>query len=101
MALEKKLRLYFRALYILELLLFLLIGMFLIQSLKIMQANGAYTFFSQSMTICRPYIEEREAQMLASRFAGIQRRADYIEIIDELRRIATSKQRQLPDFQPW
>ena len=72
-----------------------------IQIEKVIQANRAYNFFSQSMTICRPYMEERQAQMLASRFAGIQRRADYIDIIDELRRIAASNHRQLPDFEPW
>jgi len=69
--------------------------------LRIVQANEAYTYFSQSLVICRPYMDERHAQLLASRFAGIERRADYIHVVDELRSIAAANHVKLPDFQPW
>jgi hypothetical protein len=46
-------------------------------------------------------MDERHAQLLASRFAGIERRADYIHVVDELRSIAAANHVKLPDFQPW
>ena len=88
-------------LYTVELALLFMLTYAGVQLLELRQANQACTFYSQSMAICRPYIDEHQAQMLASRFAGIQRKADYIGIIDDLRRIAASNQRQLPDYQPW
>jgi hypothetical protein len=98
---ERKTSLTFRVLYMMELLLLLTVSSVFIVFLKTAQASRAYTFFFQSMAICRPYIEEHQAQILASRFAGIQGRAEYIELITELRHIAATNQRQLPDFEPW
>jgi hypothetical protein len=72
-----------------------------IEILKISEANGAYTFFRQSMAICRPYVSDQQAQMIKSRFAAINGRADYLTIIDELQHIAASHQRKLPEFSPW
>ena len=39
----------------------LMAGIYLIIKLKIDEANNAYTFFAQSMTICRPYITDHDA----------------------------------------
>lgn len=100
-AFELQTRRRFRLFYMSELLVLLMVSFLFVKLLKTNQANRACTFYSQSMAICRPYIDERQAQMLASQFAGIQGRADYIGIVDELRRIAASNHRQLPDYQPW
>ena len=70
-------------------------------SLKIEEANVAYTFFAQSMAICRPYMADKQAETFSSRFASVRGRADYMNIIAELRRIAASKQLTLPDYKPW
>jgi len=98
---EKRIYLKFRLLYIVDLLLLLVLSTLFIGLLRIVQANEAYTYFSQSLVICRPYMDERHAQLLASRFAGIERRADYIHVVDELRSIAAANHVKLPDFQPW
>ena len=90
-----------RILYAFELVVSLALVFILVGLLKTSQANTAYTFYAQSMTICRPYMDEHEAQLLASRFAGLQGRADYLAVIDELRRVAASNQRTLPEFEPW
>ncbi len=74
---------------------------FLVGSLKVEVANDAYTFFSQSLAICRPYISDHEARLLESRFAAIRGRDDYIGVINDLGRIAASNQLKLPDFKPW
>jgi hypothetical protein len=73
----------------------------LINFLELDQANGAYTFFAQSMAICRPYLDDQQARLLESRFAGINSREDYVGVINDLRHIAASNQRKLPDFNPW
>lgn len=69
--------------------------------LKLEQANEAYTYFSQSLVICSPYIDEHDRLILQSRFAAMKGRGDYIAITDELKRIAASNGRELPKFKPW
>ncbi len=81
--------------------LFLQCGALAISALKIMQANDAFTFFSQSMTICRPYMDEKQAELFYSRFARTQGRADFIAITAELRQLADSDQLILPNYKPW
>jgi hypothetical protein len=46
-------------------------------------------------------IVDHEAQMLESRYAAIRGRADYIIIVNDLKRIADSNHLKLPDFDPW
>jgi hypothetical protein len=99
--LRKRIERKFMILYGLIVLLFIFIGADFISILKVAQANRAYGFFSQSMSICRPYIDERQAQILASRYAGVRSRADYLKITDELRQIASSNHLLLPDYKPW
>jgi hypothetical protein len=72
-----------------------------INNLKAIEANHAYAFFVQSMAICRPYMDEKQAQTLGSRFAGIRGRSDYVNVINDLRKIAASNRQRLPDFKPW
>lgn len=81
--------------------IFFLCGAMAISGLKIIQANDAFTFFSQSMTICRPYMDEKQAELFYSRFARTQGRADFIAITADLRQLATSHQLSLPNYKPW
>ncbi len=78
-----------------------LLAAFLVEDLKVGTANEAYTYFRQSMNICRPYISEHEAQLLESRFAALRTREEYIGITDEMKQIAGSNHLNLPDFKPW
>jgi hypothetical protein len=41
------------------------------------------TFFSQSMAICRPYMDDKQVQEFPSRFAMIRGKADFMAIADE------------------
>jgi hypothetical protein len=86
---------------LLALLFFLLSGAYLVDYLKANAASEACTFFTQSIAICKPYIDDHESKVLESRFASIRGRADYMSVMDELRQIAASKSLQLPDFNPW
>jgi hypothetical protein len=87
-------------LYVMIVSLALNAGAQFISLLEISESNSAYTFFRQSMAICRPYVSDQQAQMIKSRFAEINGRADYLTIIDELQHIAASHQRKLPEFSP-
>jgi hypothetical protein len=97
-SLRKKLRISLRVMFG---FLLLFVGNLGVESLEIIQANNAYTFFAQSMAICRPYMSDQQARLLESRFSAIAGRADYIGVIDDLAHIAASNQRRLPDFKPW
>ncbi len=65
------------------------------------EANLAFTYFRQSLTACRPYVDDREARALEARFALIRERADYIAIIDDLQRTAAANHLELPKFAPF
>jgi hypothetical protein len=79
----------------------LLIGDETAHQLEAAAADDAYTYFSQSLTICRPFIDPHQAQMLESRFTSIRGRADYVSVADELKRIASANGLRLPPFNPW
>ena len=81
--------------------MFPLCWMAVMNLLTIAQANDAYVFFSQSLRICKPYMTESQAEQLDSHFASVRKRADYIEVTDELRRIASSNRLDLPKYNPW
>lgn len=85
---------------ILVLTCFILVS-FSIQQMEVGAANQAYTYFRQSITICRPYITEHQAEMLNSRFAAVRTRKEYIEITDDLKQIAVANHVKLPEFTPW
>jgi hypothetical protein len=87
--------------YSLAFLLLFNSGMLIVENLTITKADDAYAFFAQSMTICRPYISDHDAQVIESHFASIRGRGDYINTTDELRRVAASNHLILPDYRPW
>lgn len=87
--------------YVMALGLFVACGSIFISMLKIEQASEALAFFSQSLTICKPYMSDNEAEIFESRFARIQSKADYIVLTNELRQFATTKQLKLPTYSPW
>jgi len=74
---------------------------FFIQNLKVTTANELYTYFEQSLNICRPYISENQEQVLMSRYAALRTREEYIEITNDLKQIADSNHLNLPEFKPW
>ena len=78
-----------------------IVGFLAARALMLQQANDAFTFFSQSIAICRPYVEERKLQMFLSRFAAVRSKADYLSIIAELKRIAAANRHTLPAYDPW
>jgi hypothetical protein len=59
-------------------------GMLIVESLTISKADESYTFFAQSITICKPYISDHDARIIESHFAAVKGRADFISVTDEL-----------------
>jgi hypothetical protein len=98
---QEKIKRAFKVLYILMGLLLILTGLIAVQMLETSQANITYTVFKQSIAICQPYMQEKDATMMMSRFAAVRTRADFMKIADDLHLIAQSNQRLLPDYQPW
>jgi hypothetical protein len=99
--LEKKSRRLFISFYVLLFCFFVACGADYINALKIVQANDALTYFSQAMTICRPYMDENQAKMFSSRFASVRGKADFMLIISDLQQLAATRQVKLPDYTPW
>jgi hypothetical protein len=46
-------------------------------------------------------MDANATELLESRYASIQGRADYVAVINDLRRIAESNHLKLPNFNPW
>jgi hypothetical protein len=65
------------------------------------EASRLYTYYRQSLTICRPYMSEQQALMYESRFAALRSRDQYLAIVNDLKRVADSNDLRLPDYHPW
>jgi hypothetical protein len=74
---------------------------FFIRFLWTNQANLTTTFATQSLTICKPYLSSTEYDRIASRFAGVRSREEFIGIMTDLRSIAMRNQVAIPEFDPW
>jgi ABC-type Fe3+ transport system permease subunit len=58
------------------------------------------THFKQCVTICAPYITEKENNLLLSEFALIKSKADYINLNNKIKDIAQQYGLDLPKFNP-
>lgn len=63
--------------------------------------NGARSHIYQSVTICSPYISEKEEKELLSKFALIKSRNDYINLNNQLKNIAEQNGVELPELEPF
>jgi hypothetical protein len=73
----------------------------LVRSAESQTATDLCTFFDQSLSICSPYLDDHEVRLLKARFAALRSRDEYIEMTDQLRRIASANHVKLPDYTPW
>ena len=96
-----KIRLAVRVGYGLILVLSIDMGFLFIDILKLSQANQAYTYFNQSFTICEPYMDDRTSRLIKSRFAMVEGRADYLNVMEDLKNIAWSAHQKLPKYIAW
>jgi len=90
-----------RLLYLLIVMLLVFIGVLGVMSLKVQQANSAYTHFAQSLSICAPYITEEQSRVFQSRYSRIQGRADYLSVLSDLQSVALQNHISLPAYDPW
>ena len=79
----------------------LILGSYVVMTLRVATANDLYTNFEQSLDICRPYLTEHQAQVLKSRYAALRTREEYVAITNEMGQVADSNHLRLPDFKPW
>jgi hypothetical protein len=90
--------------YSMSLMILLLVysmGAFFVQDLKVNTANELYTYFEQSLNICRPNLSEHQEQVLRSRYSALRTKDEYMQITNELKQIASSNHLNLPEFTPW
>ncbi len=83
--------------YIVCLVFFFTVGVQLIIEVRMMLATKAYVLFAQSLTVCKPYIADRDAELFQSRFAAVRTKAEYINIMQELRAIGFARHLKLPE----
>jgi hypothetical protein len=74
----------------------LMLVMLSFSCLRLQLASTLNQGFEQSMVFCQPYIDEHSALLLRSRYAGIQTKADYERIMQDLNRIAVANRLILP-----
>ena len=76
-------------------------GTSVVSTLKVIAANDAYTYFAQSITICRPYLTDSQTEVFESRFAALRSRSEYIRITDDLIKVAAANNLRLPEHKLW
>jgi hypothetical protein len=90
-----------RQLYVMGFLIFLLIGMFLVDLSRISYETSAVQHFQQTLKIASPYLSDAERRDVESRFAQIRSRTDYIAIVDGLSDTAKAHGQRIPKFKVW
>jgi len=63
--------------------------------------NTARVHFHQSFAIVAPYLDEKQEELITSRFAQVKGRGDYVALIQELEHVARENDLTLPDFVVW
>jgi hypothetical protein len=86
-----------RFIYLIGLLFF---SVFLFRYITISYVNKAVTHFEQCYEICLPFFDEKQAVAIKSNFAQINTKKSYIELIEELGRVAEANNVKLPSFKP-
>jgi hypothetical protein len=83
------------------LVLTLLGSVVFVQFLMVNYENLAITHFQQCLAICAPYLTLQEQRDLASKFAQIQTKEDYVAVISRLKSLGAKNSLQTPEFEPW
>jgi len=73
----------------------------IISSVRLNYINRAVTHFHQLYAIVSPYAEDTEKEKYLSRFAQIQNKEDYSNLISELKSIALNNNQTVPKFDIW
>jgi len=68
---------------------------------KEIYVNAAVTHYKQMISICRPYIDEKEAQLIESKFSQISNKEDYSSLMKGLYRVCDKKGIKYEKFLPW
>lgn len=63
--------------------------------------NNAITNYKQSLNIAAPFLTNKELLLIESKFASIQKKQDYVDLIDELKQTVARNNRSLPTFWIW
>jgi hypothetical protein len=68
---------------------------------KEIYVNAAVTHYKQMISICRPYIDEKEAQLIESKFGQISNKEDYSSLMKGLYRVCDKNGIKYEKFVPW
>ncbi len=79
----------------------LLIASHMVSWSRASYVDSALAHYHQALRIAAPYLESKELQEIQSRFAQIQSRQAYIDIVQRLTEVASQHQQAVPPFQPW
>lgn len=63
--------------------------------------NNAITYFNQCLAICSPYMSNEAVLVFKSKFAQINSKEAYVDLIHELKSIADSNNLSMPYFEVW
>jgi len=69
--------------------------------IKLSYANAAALYFHQSLTICRPMLTDEQEKMFLARFAAMNSRRDYIDLLSDLEETSKRYGKELPPFRIW
>ncbi len=90
-----------RGIYLLMGLVALAITLQIMTFASVSYVNSATSHYQQVLKIASPYLDDNERLLVESKFAQIQNRQGYVEIVDRLASVARQHGQFVPDFQPW
>ncbi len=70
---------------------------FTLNSVRTKYENQAVTYYTQLVTICIPYLDEKDIRDFNSKFAQIRNKSDYVSIISDLEEVIEKNELKKPD----
>lgn len=80
---------------------FAIFSWIIVDNVKSQYINSAIAHFEQSLTIVSPYATPDEVVAIRSRFAQVNKRDDFVEVLKEVKHMAARGGLQLRSFDAW
>jgi hypothetical protein len=82
-------------------MVFLTVGMLLVQLSREIYQTAAVMHFQQALKIASPYLSDTDRAIIESQFAQIHSKSEYVAIVDGLAKTASEHGQQVPTFTAW
>ena len=87
--------------YISVVLVAVWVGLLIMSSVRITYVTSAVAHYEQAMRIAGPYLSSTEEKEIASAFAQVSSKAEYVAVVSKVEKVALARGQRVPEFSVW